>query len=84
MGQVRRALGAGHDHHGEYDPDLLASLPFAGGTQPERLLDAASEAGWRRLRVERLRDVEWAYVLARGPVLGRLEAVPLFTVVGEA
>jgi hypothetical protein len=83
-GWIRRAKGHAHDHHAGYDPGLLASLPLAGGTRPEGLLAAAAGAGWRRLRIERMHDVEWAYRLARGPLLARLEAVPLFAVVGDA
>ncbi len=81
---ARRAMGHPHDHHGGYEPELVAALPMAGGTRPDGLLAVAADAGWRRLRIERMRDVEWAYRLARGPVLGLLDAVPLFVVVGEA
>jgi hypothetical protein len=77
-------MGADAGHHAEYEPDLRASLPLAADLTPERILEVASAAGWRALRIERLRDVEWALRRAGHPLLGRIEAVPLFAVLGEA
>jgi SAM-dependent methyltransferase len=83
-GSVGRAVGAGTGHHAEYEPDLRASLPLAAHLTPERVLKVAAAAGWRALRIERLRDVEWALRRAGHRLLGRLEAVPLFAVLGDA
>src|SRR6266545_1978036 len=47
---------------------------------PEPLLNAVGAAGWSNLRVERLRDVEWARRRSAGSVLGWLEHVPRFAV----
>ena len=81
--RLRRALRVPHDHHGHYDPELYASLPLAPMTAA-KLLAALSEAGFGRVRIERLRDVEWARRLAApNPVLGRLESRPQFAVVAE-
>jgi hypothetical protein len=74
-----------HEHHAEYEPDLLASLPLAGRMGPAALLEATAEAGWRRYRIERLRDVEWARrIAAPGRLLGRLETVAHFAMLVEA
>jgi SAM-dependent methyltransferase len=81
---VRRALAIPPEHHGSYDPDVLASLPLAGRMTPDGALAAAAEAGWRHLRIERLRDVEWAARASSHPLLGWLETRPRFAVVGQA
>lgn len=83
-GILRRAQGVPHEHHGEYEAELLASLPLAGRMGPAALIAAAAEAGWRRHRVERLRDVEWARRLAAPWPLGWIETVPHFALIAEA
>jgi hypothetical protein len=80
---LRGLLGTRHDHHASYDQDLLASLPLAGAPSPRPLLEAVAAAGWRSVRIERLRDVEWA---RRGLVpfpLGWLEHHPQFAVIAD-
>lgn len=80
---TRRMMGVRHDHHGEYDPHLLRSLPLAGVPSPQPLLRAVAEAGWRAVRVERLRDVEWARRLQSPFPLGTLERRPQFAVIAD-
>jgi ubiquinone/menaquinone biosynthesis C-methylase UbiE len=83
-GFLRRTYGVPHDHHAEYDPDLLASLPLAGRMRPGAVIAAMAEAGWRRYRLERLRDVEWARRSAASPwLLGWIETVPHFAIIAE-
>jgi SAM-dependent methyltransferase len=83
-GALRRAYGVPHDHHAEYDPELLASLPLAGRMGPAALIAAMAEAGWGRYRLERLRDVEWARRMSASPwPLGWIETVPHFAVIAE-
>ena len=81
---VRRATGTGHDHHAPYDPLVLESLPLANATTLQPLLEAIEAAGWSNVRVERLRDVEWARRRQSGLILGWLEHVPRFAVIAEA
>jgi len=82
---LRSATGAhAHDHHGEYDPDVTASLPLASQTTPQPMLAAVEEAGWRRIRIERLPDVEWARRLAEPPVIGALAGRPQFAITADA
>jgi SAM-dependent methyltransferase len=80
---VRRILRIRHDHHASYDPDLLASLPLAHASSPVPLLEAAEHGGWRGVRIQRLRDVEWARRIATPWPLGWLEAAPQFAVIAE-
>jgi SAM-dependent methyltransferase len=73
------------EHHGSYEPDLQASLPLAKRMGPGALIETAGAAGWRRGRIERLRDVEWARRLASpSALLGWLEAQPHFALIAEA
>lgn len=58
--QLRRLRGTPPDHHASYAPEVAGALPLAGGTDPARLVELALAAGWRRPRLERLADVEWA------------------------
>ena len=82
---LRRALRIRHEHHGRYGPDLLAELPLASAVSPAPMLEAVTGAGWRHVRLERLRDVEWARRIAtHPPVLGWLESLPHFALVAEA
>jgi SAM-dependent methyltransferase len=81
--QIRRVRGEPPDHHGSYSEALRSALPLAGGTSPSRLVELADAQGWRRPRLERLRDVEWAerYEL---PVPERIVGVPpRFAVVAD-
>jgi SAM-dependent methyltransferase len=82
---LRRMHRVQHEHHAEYEPELLASLPLASRMGPAALIEVAAEAGWRRYRIERLRDVEWARrMAAHGRLLGRLETVAHFAMLAEA
>lgn len=80
---VRRVLGIPHDHHDNYDTEMQAALPLAGAATPGPLLEAVRRAGWSGIRLERLRDVEWARRMAPPRILGLLETPPLFAVAAE-
>jgi ubiquinone/menaquinone biosynthesis C-methylase UbiE len=82
--RVRKVRGEGHDHHGEYDDAMLASLPFARLTSAAPMVEAVDEAGWRAVRIERIRDVEWVRQMASG-VSGRIAgAAPQYAIVADA
>jgi ubiquinone/menaquinone biosynthesis C-methylase UbiE len=82
---IRRAFQVAPAHHAEFDDDVLEQLPLARASTPEPLLAFVEGAGWRRVRIERLRDVEWARRLAApSRALAELEAVPLYAVIAEA
>jgi hypothetical protein len=57
---LRRLRREPPDHHGSYSETLRQTLPLGGGTSPSRLVEMAVQTGWRRPRLERLRDIEWA------------------------
>ena len=78
-----KAAGHGPDHHAPYSPDVLERLPLARRSSPQSLLEAVEAAGWTRTRIERLRDVEWARMVAAGRILGALEHRPQFAVAAE-
>jgi len=80
----RRLRRDGPDHHAEYDVDVLSALPLSGSIDVDAIMTTAQAAGWRAARVERLRDVEWAYRVVSPPVLGWLESVPRFAVLADA
>jgi len=79
--RVGRLLGEGHDHHGEYDREMLSSLPLAGQASAEPMLRAVEEAGWTGIRLERLRDVEWARHSGGGMPVHIAGPVPQFAVI---
>lgn len=81
---VRQALRVPGDHHRHYEPELIAQIPFAGGTTAAGLLAAIDQAGWRNARLERMRDVEWARSLQERPLLRPFQGVPLFVIVAGA
>jgi SAM-dependent methyltransferase len=80
---LRRMLRVPHDHHAHYDDELEAELPLAGQTSPARLIDAARAAGWRAVRLERLRDVEWARRRLPPRLIHIVESLPLFALVAD-
>jgi len=83
--EVARSLaGVANDHHAPYPAEVLDRLPLATMPSPEPVVRLVQEAGWRALRVARLRDVEWARRLQRRWPLGWLEHIPAYVLVAEA
>ena len=78
---LRRLRGEPDHHHDHYDPSVLEELPLAGGTHPDQLVELVEAAGWGPARLERLRDVEWAQLLALPPSARLLGVTPRFAVV---
>lgn len=83
-GSIRRARGIEHDHHAPYPEDVLAQLPLAEMTSPAPLIDVVFRAGWRNVRIQRLRDVEWATALSTPWPLGWLERRPRYAMIADA
>jgi SAM-dependent methyltransferase len=81
---LRRLYAIPHDHHAEYDDAILAELPLARLPSAQPLVDAVYAAGWRAVRLRRLRDVEWARRIAAKPLLGWLESVPQYALIADA
>jgi SAM-dependent methyltransferase len=80
----RRLYAIPRDHHADYDDEIVAELPLAQLPSAQPLIDAVYEAGWRAVRLRRLRDVEWARRIAARPVLGRLESIAQYALVADA
>ncbi len=72
------------DHHAPYPEEVLAELPLARQSSPVPMIDAVREAGWRAVRIKRLRDVEWAAKLHEGWPLGWLEQRPRYALAADA
>jgi SAM-dependent methyltransferase len=83
-GALRRALGTPPDHHAPYPDEVLRQLPLAKLPTPVPLIDVVDAAGWRAVRIKRLRDVEWASRLHEPWPLGWLEHLPRYALVADA
>lgn len=80
----RRLRGRPHDHHGAYDPAVKEALPLGAGTHPDALIELIEAGGWSGVTIERLRDVEWARLLARPAAERPLGTTPLFAISARA
>ncbi|MGH2858964.1 MAG: class I SAM-dependent methyltransferase, partial [Solirubrobacteraceae bacterium] len=72
------------EHHGAYNSELSAGLPLMREPFPNRYLQEIEAAGWRNLRLTRMRDIEFARLVA----MGRLEQLcgtnPHYAITAEA
>jgi hypothetical protein len=70
-----------HHHHGSYDASMQAHLPLTGGkATPSAVVELIEVNGWGNAQVERLRDVEWARLLARPRAERLLGVTPEFVI----
>ena len=82
---LRRALGARVDHHhGPYPDDVVDRLPLRAVESPAPFVTAIHDAGWRRTRIARLRDVEWAIEQRESWPLGALVHRPRYALIADA
>ncbi|MGH8904378.1 MAG: class I SAM-dependent methyltransferase [Egibacteraceae bacterium] len=77
---LRKARRRPADHHASFDPEIKDILPFGRGIHPNQLVEAVTAAGWPAPSVERLRDVEWARLLALPPLERLLGTTPQYVV----
>jgi SAM-dependent methyltransferase len=80
---LRKLMRTPPDHHAPYPEDVLAELPLARLPSPLPLVEAVNDAGWRGVRMKRLRDVEWAARLHEPWPLGWLEELPRYALVAD-
>ena len=80
---VRRVMGVGDHHHAPYPDEVLSALPLARMPSPTPLVDAVFEAGWTGVRIQRLRDVEWAARVHEPWPLGWLEHLPRYSLIAD-
>jgi SAM-dependent methyltransferase len=83
-GAIRTLLRRPGDHHAPYPDEILRALPLARQASPLPFIEAVYRAGWRGVRIERLRDVEWAALIHEPWPLGRLERRPRYALVADA
>lgn len=82
---LRRLVGGGQDaHHSPYPDEVLQRLTLGRTTSPAPFISAIEEAGWTRLRISRLRDVEWAVEARDVWPLGRLARRPRYALIADA
>lgn len=82
--RLRTLRGEPDHHHSSYPSDVVAQLPLAGVISPLPIVDVVHEAGWRRVRIKRLRDVEWAAKLHEPWPLGWLEQRQRYALIADA
>lgn len=82
--QLRRACGLEDAHHGPYPPEVLERLPLRSTESPAPFISAIQEAGWTRVRIARLRDVEWATERRDPWPLGMLGRRPRYALIADA
>ncbi len=81
---LQRVRGIGDDHHAPYPEDVRSSLPLGAATSPAPFVVAVREAGWRGVRLARLRDVEWAIERRERWPGGWLTRRPRYAIVADA
>lgn len=58
-GVVRKFARTNNGHHDDYPQALRRAMPLSGGTTPDDVVTAVTEAGWGPTCLTRLGDVEW-------------------------
>ena len=81
---AERLMRVHDDHHAPYPSEVVERLPLQGASSPAPFVEAVRSAGWSRIRLARLRDVEWS-IERRAPwPLGRLRRRPRYAIVAES
>jgi SAM-dependent methyltransferase len=79
---IERLSGTGEHHHAAYPEGL--PLPLQGLTSPVPYLTVVQAAGFARIRLARLRDVEWAVARRQPAPLGWLTHRARYAIVADA
>jgi ubiquinone/menaquinone biosynthesis C-methylase UbiE len=79
---VERAYGIADHHHETYPSDL--PLPLQGVHDPAPFVGVVEKAGWERIRIARLRDVEWAIERRQRWPLGPLTRRARYAIIADA
>jgi hypothetical protein len=80
---LHRLLRRPPEHHGSLDPSILGKLPFHRGMSPNSVVEVVEAAGWRSVRLERLRDIEWVRAMMLPPLERTLGVTPEFVVTAD-
>jgi len=81
---VRRIRREIDHHHAEYPEHVISRLPLARATSSAPFVEAVTEAGWRRVRIERLADIEWTRSTRERWPLGWLSHRPQYAITADA
>jgi Methyltransferase domain len=81
---LRRFRRLAPEHHASYAPELRRALPAIGDVSPSSLINLITASGWDTVQLSRLRDVEWARLLALAPVDRLLGVTPEYAIVANA
>jgi ubiquinone/menaquinone biosynthesis C-methylase UbiE len=81
---IDRLRETGGDHHAPYPAEVIDRLPLLDATSPAPFVAAVREAGWTRIRLVRLRDVEWAAEQRAPWPMGWLRRRPRYAIVADA
>lgn len=79
-----RTVRGGREHHGEYPPELVGRLPLIRDPFPDRYLREIESAGWATPTLTRLRDVEFARLIALGRLEQLLGTTPQYAITAGA
>ena len=80
---LRRLRRLPPEHHDHYPAAVSARIPFANGMNLSAVAEAIERAGWQNIRMERLRDVEWAKGMSLPPLDRLLGVTPEFMMVAD-
>jgi SAM-dependent methyltransferase len=80
---LRRLLRRPPEHHGVLDRSVREQLPYSQGMTPNSIVEVVEAAGWRSVRLERLRDVEWARAMVLPPLERMLGVTPEFAIIAD-
>jgi len=83
-GVIRRVRRTAGDHHAPYPEHVVSELPLVAVSSPAPFVAAVEAAGWRRVRIERLGDVEWARTHQDAWPLGWLARRPQYAITADA
>jgi SAM-dependent methyltransferase len=77
---ARQVRGHEPGHHGEYSDHVRGALPHGNGLTTQDVVALVQASPWGQARLERLRDVEWAYVEGRSLLDELLGTTPRWAV----
>lgn len=78
---TRQVRGHEPGHHGEYSDHVRSALPHGHGLATQEVVALVQASPWGQARLERLRDVEWAYVEGRSLLDELVGTAPRWAVV---
>lgn len=81
---LRRARRTPPSHHAPYPSEVLSRLQRDIMASPQPFIRAVHDAGWTAVRIQRLRDVEWAVRGHEPWPIGWLARQPRYALIADA